>query len=574
LKFVLAAKDMLHMRIAWPLLSLALILASTACGGPGPAGSGQTQSSDGAVGPQKPLVIAFRNEPHVLEPSMSSGGSNADFDGLANGYLAYLTAQQQPVPYLAQELPSLEKGTWRLLPDGRMETTYTLKKSATWHDGAPITAHDFVFAHQVRNDREVPANTADVERRISTARALDDYTLFLDWKEPWIWAGMIHGDFMAPLPRHLLEQMYGDDKERFINGSHWRDEYVGSGPYRVEAWQPGVEIVFRAHAGFVFGKPPIDQIVTKFIGDPNTIVANLRAGTVDSAFNNSVIGFAQSKALEEANWPGTVEYWRGNPRYLEFQTRDWGNHQKAVLDVRVRRALLHSIDRQALVDGLYDGKAHVWDFWLDSSDVAFPAVDRAVTKYAFDPNRSESLLREAGWTKGPDGIARNAQGEPLSMSLLNFNQDLDVAEGVVLMGYWKAAGAPTEQVGLAPAQLSDGEFRTRFPAASFNRRSLGYRALSFTTPTPENRWSGFNYSGWSNPVVSELLPRALATVDPGERESLYVEVFKAWTDDAVLAITHLQPRPMAFARGLRGPKETWVGDSAMIWNPWEWEWQR
>ena len=44
-------------------------------------------------------------------------------------------------------------------------------------------------------------------------------------------------------------------------------------------------------------------------------------------------------------------------------------------------------------------------------------------------------------------------------------------------------------------------------------------------------------------------------------------------EDAVLAITHLQPRPMAYAAGLSGPKETWVGDSAMIWNPWEWRWR-
>lgn len=70
-----------------------------------------------------------------------------------------------------------------------------------------------------------------------------------------------------------------------------------------------------------------------------------------------------------------------------------------------------------------------------------------------------------------------------------------------------------------------------------------------------------------------MLPRALATVDPQQREPLYVEAFRAWTEDAVTAITHLQPRPMAYARGLAGPQEAWVGDSAMIWNAWEWRWR-
>lgn len=550
-------------------------LSLVACATTGPASPGQPASGpEPLAAPQKPLILALRNEVNSLEPSMNGGGNNADFDALTNAYLAYLTPEQQPVPYLAQDLPSLEKGTWKLLPDGRMETTYTLKKHATWHDGAPITAHDFVFAHRVRNDREFPSNTAELERRIGEARAIDDYTLFLDWKEPYLWAGMVHGEYLAPLPRHFLEEMYLTEKDKFINGPHWREEYVGSGPYGVESWQPGVEIVFRAHPRFVFGKPLIDQVVLKFIGDSNTIVANLLAGTVDSSFNTTAIAFSQAKALEEAGWPGTVEYWRGNPRLIEFQMRDWGNHQKAVLDVRVRRALVHAIDRQAIVDGLYDGKAPVWDFWLDSSDLAFPAVDRAVTKYGYDPRKAEALLSEAGWPKGSDGIARNPSGDPLSMSLMNFTQETDVLEGVLIGGYWKAAGAPTEQIGVAPAQLPDREYRTKFPAASYGRRGLGYRSLLFTTPSPENRWSGFNYSGYSNPVVDEFLPRALATVDPKEREALYVEAFKAWTADAVIAITHLQPRPMVYARELAGPKHTWVGESAMIWNSWEWKWWR
>ena len=127
------------------------------------------------------------------------------------------------------------------------------------------------------------------------------------------------------------------------------------------------------------------------------------------------IDFAQNQALEQAGWPGTTEYWRGNPRYLEFQQRDWGNLQKAVLDPRVRKAVLHGIDRKGLVDGIYAGRAPIVHFWLDRSDPAFPAVDAAVTKYEFDLARSAALLQEAGWTRGTDGMMHNAAGELLTL---------------------------------------------------------------------------------------------------------------------------------------------------------------
>jgi len=551
------------------------VLLLVACGPSAPARPSQTAGEAAQMAVvQKPMAVAMVTEPDVLEPSMNSGTGNRDFDALTNAFLSYLTPDQQPMPYLAQELPSLEKGTWKILPNGQMETTYTLKKNATWHDGKPLTAQDFLFAHRVRTDPDVPVHVTEAERRISAARAIDDHTLFLTWKEPFVWAGMLHSEHFAPLPRHLLEDVYSTDKERFIQGPHWRSEFVGAGPYMVESWEPGAQMVLRAHPGFVFGKAPVDQITIKFIGDGNTIVANLLAGAVDVAFHSS-IAYAQAQALEEAGWNGTVEYWRGNPRFIEFQMRDWGNQQKAVLDLRVRRALLHGIDRQSMIDALYGGRLRAHHVWLDPADPAFPAVDRAVTKYDFDVARAESLLREAGWAKGGDGTARNSQGEPISVPMLNHPSDLDMAEGAIVVNYWKAIGVPSEITRLTPAQMRDGELRSKFPAVAYNRRGLGYDDLVFTTAnhaTPENRWSGQNRNGYSNPVVDEYLQRALSTVDVREREPLFVEAFKAWTADAVVTPTHLQPRVVAYPAGLRGVKETWVGESGLIWNSWEWHW--
>src|ERR1051325_9964714 len=101
-----------RLRAATLLLAL---LAACACSTPAPANSTSGQASGGEpAAPARSLLVAFRNEVSVLEPSMNSGGSNTDFDALTNAYLAYLTPDQRPMPYLAQTPPSLERAPCKL----------------------------------------------------------------------------------------------------------------------------------------------------------------------------------------------------------------------------------------------------------------------------------------------------------------------------------------------------------------------------------------------------------------------------------------------------------------------------
>src|SRR5205823_5205591 len=160
---------------------------------------------------------------------------------------ACIAPDQQAMPYIAEVLPTLENGAWKVFPDGRMETTYILNRQARFHDGHPITAGDFVFASEVGADPTVPSQARNPVLRFANLTAPDDYTLFIEWTEPSMWAGAIHSPDLNPYPRHLLEVMYRDDKEAFINGPHWREQFVGSGPYRLERWDPGNEMVLRAH---------------------------------------------------------------------------------------------------------------------------------------------------------------------------------------------------------------------------------------------------------------------------------------------------------------------------------------
>ncbi len=547
-----------------------LVACATPAGAPSNGAGAASQSSQPAA-TRKSIIMAISREPTSIEPSLQP--QNREWSALASGFLAYFSPEiQGPVPYLAEELPSVEKGTWKVLADGRMETTYRLKANATWQDGQSITAHDFVFGWIARTDPEMPVHSVNVERKLSNAVALDDKTLFLEWKEPYLWAGSPHLPDFAPLASHKLERMYREDKAAFIDGPQWREDFLGSGPFRVVSWDPGIEIVFAAYDGFVLGKPGLDEIRVRFIGDTNTIVANLMSGNVDVSFSVS-IGFPQGQALEQAGWPGNVLYWQGNPRIVEFQGRDWGDTQRAVFDPRVRRAALHGIDRQSIVDSIYAGRAWVAYFWLSPLDPAYSAVDRAVTKHGYDPNRAIELLREAGWNRGGDGIARNAAREALALPIMNQPTEPDQLEAAIIVDNWKALGVSSDVYRLSQPEIRDNELRSKFPAISYNRRNLTLENMVWTERNlsrPETRWSGQNRTGYINHALDELWGKVLGSIEPKEREGYLVDALRIMQDDAMVTLTHITPDVMAHSPAVEGPKDTAVEPTSRIWNIWEW----
>ncbi len=559
------------------LSSLIVVGIVVGCAAPAaaPRDSGGTSAPDARqASAKRTLTVVETREPTSLEPSLQP--QNREWSALGSGFMAYFKpGNSGPLPYLADELPSVEKGTWKVLPDGRMETTYTIKRNATWHDGEPITAHDWVLAYLVRTAPEVPAHNANVEKRLSQVVAVDDHTLFLEWREPYMYAGYTHLPDFSPLPRHKLEALFHQERAAFVDGPHWREEFVGSGPYRVASWSPGVEIVFRAHPGFVFGKPRIDEVRVRFIGDANTIVANLLSGGVDVAYSGN-IGFSQGQALEQAGWGGKISYVEGNPRYLEFQGRDWGDTVQAVFDPRVRRAAHHAIDRKALVDAIYAGRAPVAYYWLSPSDPAYSAVDRAVPKYEYDLGRSEALLREAGWTKAADGRMRNAAGQALSLPMMNLPGEVEQLEAAVVADNWKTAGITSDVHRLSPQEWRDNELRSKFPAVAYNRRNLSHDDMvwfSTNLSRPETRWGGQNRIGYINPRLDDLWSKVLASVDAKEREGYLVDAIRVMMDDAMVVLTHLQAEVMAHQADLVGPVEPAVVRTSRIWNIWEWEWK-
>src|SRR5947199_7317721 len=130
------------------LCGLVALLALLACSAPAPRVEGPSQ----AAAPPRQTVLRYvsRFEPPALAAKLPVGGGTSDYLRRPfNAGLAVIDGQRQARPVLAEQLPQLNTDTWKVFPDGKMETTYRLRPGLTWHNGQPLTADDFVFAWRV-----------------------------------------------------------------------------------------------------------------------------------------------------------------------------------------------------------------------------------------------------------------------------------------------------------------------------------------------------------------------------------------------------------------------------------------
>src|SRR5439155_4421069 len=133
---------------SWPIVFTLMIMLGAACAPaqsrPGPAEPGSTEPR-----PSRTLSVLVRNEPLDLTDSLSS---RANFAVAMFG--SPLVKLDHGVPYpVLSDIPELNTDTWRVFPDGRMETTYRLRPGLVWHDGEPLTAQDLVFGRQITTAR-------------------------------------------------------------------------------------------------------------------------------------------------------------------------------------------------------------------------------------------------------------------------------------------------------------------------------------------------------------------------------------------------------------------------------------
>jgi peptide/nickel transport system substrate-binding protein len=567
-------------------LLLPLLVLVTGAGCADGVSSGRQSESEAEVrGSQRTLILANRGEPPQLASRRvgTSGSLTWGFTlRLPNAYLSLTDANGQVLPYLSESLPTLNSDTWRIAPDGSMETIYRLRSGLSWHDGAPLTADDFVAAWRLYSIPEM-GQMSDVPLKfMSDVLAIDDRTVVIRWHASFPDADRIDTDF-PPLPKHILDAPLRDalssgNYESLINQRFWSSEYIGAGPFKLDRWEPGAFLELSAFDGHTLGRPKIGRIRVQFMGDSNVVLAGLLSGDISASIDDS-IRFEQASVLR-SQWGdrGVVIMTPTQQRYTYMQLNPAYQRPASLGDLRVRRALAHTIDRDMLNEGLFQGNGQMSDTMVPSAAPVYPLVERTIAHYPYDPRRAEQLMNEAGYTRESDGYFSHPVHGRFDSEYRVLDSANNVAEATILSDLWRRVGFNIQQAVFTPQQASDNESRATYAGLSSTSGSgLTYPFTIATwhssqVPTAQNRWRGSNRSGWSNPEYDRLSDALATTLDRSTRDQIVLSALKLLHDEVPYHTLYFGLGVLAYDRGLSGPRVT-VPETNYSWDIHTWDWQ-
>lgn len=295
--------------------------------------------------------------------------------------------------------------------------------------------------------------------------ATDARTFVIRWREPYPAADALAHYSFSPLPRQILEQRFEEDSaDAFGSHPYWTREYVGLGPFRLTRWELGSLIEGVAFDGHALGRPKIPRIHIIPINDPNTIVANLLADTAHYA--DASITFPQASTLRQEWSPrqaGSLLFHPNQWSAARFQFRPDVVNPRALQDVRIRRALAHALDKQAINDGVYDGQVVLADTMIPPSIDYYGAIDAAIAKYPYDLRRSEQIMNEAGFAKGADGFYASPTDGKFAPEVRGFEVAPFSTELTAVASAWRQGAFDVQESIFPFAQAQDNQARASFP---------------------------------------------------------------------------------------------------------------
>lgn len=551
------------------LLAVVLCVAGCAPRADSSASGGIPADRPGAL---KRVQAAIMSEPPNLKSAIdptgiTRPGSNVLEDLVSVG-LSRLDKQGVRRAQLAEDVPTVENGSWKLLTDGRMETTWRLRPEARWHDGVPVLSTDVLFTARLRRDRELPFSPTLAFDYVERIEAPDPQTIFIAWKQPYIDADAVFDDL---LPLHLLDKPYTEDKQSFVQLPYWADEFVGTGTFRLKQWNRGVSALLEANPFWVFGRPRLDEIEVHFVPDPNTLSANILAGAVELTLGKS-LSLEQSMQLNERWKAGSIDTTPANwlvmfPQFVNASPAVIGN-------VQFRRALMHAIDRQQMIDTLMYGQSTIAHSFMFPNQIQYQEIEARLPRYEYNPARALQMIEGLGYARGSDGAFLDRTGERLAVELRTVTVDLNQKVILTVADHWARIGIPTEPVVIPPQRVGDQEYVATFPGFLLYRNPNdvgGFSALHGSkTRLPENGFRGSNNNRYMNPEFDARLDRYLQTIPKPERTSIIGDIIYHIADQVTLMGLFYDSEPTMIGNRLRNVAARHVR-STQAWNAYEWD---
>jgi peptide/nickel transport system substrate-binding protein len=322
--------------------------------------------------------------------------------------------------------------------------------------------------------------------------------------------------FSPIIAEHVVSQLPIEGLETTAFGTGEDPAFVvGTGPFRLQEYVVDDHVTLARFDDYWDGAPILDEIVTRMLADSQSAVSQLQTGAVDVAFldPNSINQF-------EGTDVEVIEYLTTGIRFLALNQDT--EQTTLFVDAPVRHALLHAIDRQALVDSVLLGYGEVQNSYLPSWIWANPP-ELIEVEYPYDPELAGQLLDEAGWLMGPDGI-RERDGQKFQFTLWgNAGDPVQEATNAVIQEQWRQIGVACELQVETEDALYERYVEVKNYEAAFWRVFNTTPDLTWLFATDSYPDSGNRFK-YSNPEADALMEQALSEPDPEARTALTAQI--------------------------------------------------
>lgn len=408
---------------------------------------------------------------------------------------------------------------------------FNLRKGVKFHSGRPFTARDVKYTFETlltpgakgglaASYLESVIGAADVKsgktKELAGIAVVDDNTIEISFTKP---------DILFPIYPFYFVDMgaaaeYGPDWQTKMS--------AGTGPFKFKEWKRGVEVDLDANAAYWGGAPKIDEVRILIVPSGDTALSQYDAGELDFV---DVPEASFRRVLRDDHYKDQlIEVPRAQIRYLGMNQ----NLYAPFKDKRVREAISLSLDREAMIKGLYGGAAFPLNGQV-TPNVAGYNPDLPPLKY--DPERAKKLLAEAGYPDGrnlpPIDISCTA---PFKDEITYYANQLNKVLGMIVNVNVVERGSFIKGMNAGEVAFFPWGWTADYPDGMYFLSQTWYGS------------SSFNRSRWKNADYDHVIDEAAATVDNAKRYELYHRAEKILLDDWGTA-----PLPITAAIALRKP---------------------
>lgn len=478
------------------------------------------------------LTWGVETEPATLNPQLN--GQDKTKLLLRNAYESLLarTADGGYVPWLATE--------YKISEDGKTYT-FKLRDNVAFTDGQKFDAQAVVTNFTKLKDAAYSGSvSAGPVARIVEAKALDDHTVSFTLNQ--VYAPFL--DYAASL--EILSPSAFASSQLKSGGP----EIAGTGPFILKRYAKGQEIQFVKNAAYNWapktaahqGAAYLDEVTYRFLPESAVRTGALTSGQVDVI--EGIAGNDASLFKDSPDFSYQTALNTGTP-YSLFLNVTWGPTQ----DIKVRKALIASIDVNAVLKAVYRGeRTRAWGI---TSPIDPQFYDKSIeSAYGPDPKAANALLDEAGWTARDAQGFRTKDGKRLTVEVIQAQATVRDQRDVLLQGL-QAQARQNAGIDLAIVFVDAGTYTDRRKTGQFGS------IANSNTPTdaidieyhylPLDKGGSINYSRAFAPELSQWLNEAASTLDQKKRFELYSKLQRFAVLDQAYALPLYEPEDQVAA---------------------------